>query len=184
MLVQIVRRIWDLPGIYPKKSLRQLFQVTQKLIIDQTEITDISTIDWRQLMWRETTLLIGRAVQLAIAKTYVFSDSVLWCFGGNRTEPVKAWESKIKWVLETSSQRIGSDRRWTDGIRVANYRRIHNVGNSRRDSAFPRKDQLHVDVQWHWLVETKKQRRLYCELRTLTMILSVLKDSREDVGHF
>ena len=84
----------------PKKSLRQLFQVTQKLIIDQTEIIGISTIDWRQLMWRETTLLIDRAVQFAIAKTYVFSDSVL-CVGGNSTEPVKAWESKIKWFSET-----------------------------------------------------------------------------------
>ena len=77
MLVQIVRRICDQPGINPKKSMRQLFQVTQKLIIDQTEITGISTIDWRQLMWRETTLLIDKAVQFAIAKIYVFSDSVL-----------------------------------------------------------------------------------------------------------
>ena len=61
----------------PKKSLRRLFQMTQKLIIDQTENIGISTIDWRQLMWRETTLLIDSAVQFAIAKTYVFSDSVL-----------------------------------------------------------------------------------------------------------
>ena len=45
----------------PKKSLRQLFQVTQKLITDQT----------------------------ATAKTYVFSDSVP-CLGGVSTEPVKA----------------------------------------------------------------------------------------------
>ena len=33
----------------PKKSLRQLFQVTQKLITDQTEITGLTTIDWMQL---------------------------------------------------------------------------------------------------------------------------------------
>ena len=50
----------------PKKSLRQVFQVTQKLITDQTGIT---TIDWRQRMWRETTLLTDRAVQCATAKT-------------------------------------------------------------------------------------------------------------------
>ena len=36
-----------------KKSLRQLFQVTRKLITDRTEITGITTIDWQQLMWRE-----------------------------------------------------------------------------------------------------------------------------------
>ena len=63
----------------PKKSSRPLFQLTQKLITGQTEITGITTIDWR--MWRETTLLTDRAVQFATAKTYVFSDSVL-CLGG------------------------------------------------------------------------------------------------------
>ena len=41
----------------PKTSLRQLFQVTQRLITDQTEITGLTTIDRQQLMWRETTLL-------------------------------------------------------------------------------------------------------------------------------
>ena len=51
-------------------------------------------------MWRETTLLTGRAVQFATAKTYVFSDSVL-CLGGISDEPVQAWESKIQWFLET-----------------------------------------------------------------------------------
>ena len=36
-----------------KKSLRQLFQVTRKLITDRTEITGITTIDWQQLIWRK-----------------------------------------------------------------------------------------------------------------------------------
>ena len=76
------------------KKMRQLFQVNQELITDQTEITGLATIDWQQPMWRETTLLTDRAVQLANAKTYVFSDSVM-CLGGISTEPVKAWESKM-----------------------------------------------------------------------------------------
>ena len=38
---------------HSKKSLRQLLQVTRKLITDRTEITGITTIDWQQLMWRE-----------------------------------------------------------------------------------------------------------------------------------
>ena len=33
-----------------KKSSRQLFQVTRKLITDRTEITGITTIDWQQLI--------------------------------------------------------------------------------------------------------------------------------------
>ena len=103
-----------------KKSLRQLFQVTQKLITDRTEITRITTIDWRQLMWRGTILLTDKAVQFATAKTYVFSDSVP-CLGGISTEPVKRWKVRCKWFLETRNfSRIGSDRRKTDGIREEN----------------------------------------------------------------
>ena len=44
----------------PVKSVSQLFQVTWKMITDQTEITGITTIDRRQRMWRETTLLTDR----------------------------------------------------------------------------------------------------------------------------
>ena len=85
----------------PKKSLRQLFQVTQKLITDPTEITGLTTNEWPQPMCRETTLLTDRAVQFATDKTYVFSDSMLG-LGGISDEPVKAWESMInKLFLET-----------------------------------------------------------------------------------
>ena len=48
----------------PKKSLRQLFQVTERLITNHTEITGLTTIQWQQRVWRETTLLTDRAVQL------------------------------------------------------------------------------------------------------------------------
>ena len=99
-------------------STHEIFeQVTERLITDQTEITGLTTTDWQQPMWRETTLLTDIAVQFATAKTYVFSDSVL-CLGGISTEPVKAWEGKIKWFFgNTSFLRIGSDRRRTKGIR-------------------------------------------------------------------
>ena len=65
----------------PLKSVKRLFQMTERLITDQTEITGLTTIDWKQPMWEETILLTDRAVQFATAKTYVFSDSVL-CLGG------------------------------------------------------------------------------------------------------
>ena len=84
----------------PLKSLRQFFQVTEKLITDQTEIIGPTAIDWQQTMWRETTLLSDRAVQFATAQTYVFSDSVLR-LGGISNEPVNALETRMKWFLET-----------------------------------------------------------------------------------
>ena len=115
----------DLPRINPWNLRDIMFQATQKVITDHTEITAITTIDWRQRMWRETTQLTDRAVQFATAKTYVFSDSVL-CLRGISTESVKAWESKIKSFLNTFfSERVGSDRRWTtNGIRVENFQGV------------------------------------------------------------
>ena len=44
--------------------------MTQKLVTDQTEITGFTKIDWRQRVWRETTLLTDRAVQIATANVH------------------------------------------------------------------------------------------------------------------
>ena len=83
----------------PKKSLRHLFQVNQKLNTDLTEITGLTTIDWQQRMWRETTLLTELfSSQLQkptsfLTRCYVWESSVL--------DQSKAWERKIKWFLET-----------------------------------------------------------------------------------
>ena len=45
-------------------------------------------------------MLTDKAVEFATAETCVFSDSVL-CLGRISSEPVKAWESKIKWLMES-----------------------------------------------------------------------------------
>ena len=82
------------------RSLKQLIQVTGKLITDQTEITSIPVIYWQQQMWQRTTLLADKAVQFATAQTYVFSDSVLW-LGGISSDPVRAWKDKINLFMES-----------------------------------------------------------------------------------
>ena len=51
-------------------------------------------------MWQRTTLLTDKAVQFAIAKSYVFSDSVL-CMGRISENPVKAWKEKIDWFMDS-----------------------------------------------------------------------------------
>ena len=53
----------------------QLFQVTERLITDQTEITGQRLIGSSLCGERDDSA--DRAVQFATAKTYVFSDSVL-----------------------------------------------------------------------------------------------------------
>ena len=114
----------------PVKSVSQVFQVTRKMITDQTEITGIRTIDWRQRMWRETTLLTDRVVQFATAKTYVSSDSVP-SLGGIRTEHVTAWDSKIKivlWKHVFCFKKNGSVRRGPMEFEWKNYPAFFTLG--------------------------------------------------------
>ena len=54
------------------KSVEQLFRTTEKVITEQTEITEMSTINRYLLIWRESSLLCERAVRMLKSKTYVF----------------------------------------------------------------------------------------------------------------
>ena len=81
------------------KSVKQLFRVTEKLIEDQKEISNVTTIDCKELTWSATSVLCDKAFEITNAKTYVFADSVL-CLGSMRDEPIEAWKNKIKWYLE------------------------------------------------------------------------------------
>ena len=84
----------DVPEIYipskkqPKRTFKQLFHATEKLIMIRKKLLAIPVIDWQQLVWQRTTLLTDKAVQLATAKTCVLSDSVL-CMGGISPDSVK-----------------------------------------------------------------------------------------------
>ena len=64
-----------------------------------------------------------------------------------------------------------SNRRYADGVRVENTPRIHDIGYSRRDSKFMTelqcepeqmkgRDRLHVNVQRHCMVRTRKHRKM------------------------
>ena len=46
--------------------MKQVFDVTMKLVSEQTEIHRISMINWQDKCWKRTTLLTDRVVQLAI----------------------------------------------------------------------------------------------------------------------
>ena len=49
-------------------SVKQLFQVTEKLIKDQTEISGLTKIDYKELSWRSTTLLCDKAFEITNVK--------------------------------------------------------------------------------------------------------------------
>ena len=71
------------------KSVKQLFQVTENLIEDQKEISNLITIDYKEPTWSVTCLLCDRAFEITNANTYIFADSVL-CVGCMRDEPIEA----------------------------------------------------------------------------------------------
>ena len=58
-------------------TMTQMFDVTKKIVSEQTEIHGKSVIIWQDTSWKRTTLLNDRTVQLSTAKAYVFSESVL-----------------------------------------------------------------------------------------------------------
>ena len=170
------------------KSLR-LFQVTERLITDQTEGTGLTTIDWQQFMWRETTLLTDRAVQFCNCQNL----RLFWLgamSGRYQWRTSQSMGKQHQMVLEnTLCRRFGSDRRRTSGVRVDKFPRIHHIGNSRRDS----KDDNWITV---WTRATQREYHLQCHstltliceseetkkivFRMLSELLSMLEDSRKD----
>ena len=102
----------------PQRTMKQLFDVTRKLVKEQTEIQGVSMINWQEKFWEETTLLTARAVQLSTAKAYVFSDSVL-CMERMSENRLKAVKEKIDWFVNSPQCReLNRNRRRADGVRV------------------------------------------------------------------
>ena len=84
------------------RTIKQFFDVSQKLITAQTETQGISKIGWYTHSWQRTILLTDKAVQLSTAKVFVFSDSVL-CLGKMHQYPesIVAWKKKIEWFTDS-----------------------------------------------------------------------------------
>ena len=108
ILETIILEKWQSTKNQLQRTVKQLFDVTRKLIKEQKEIQGISMIDWQHSSWKRTTLLTVRAVRLSTAKAYEFSDSVL-CMGRISENPASAWTEKIN-LFMNSSQCPGLDR--------------------------------------------------------------------------
>ena len=75
------------------KALKTLFDITQKLILNQKhEIRHVSTIDWQFTRWMKSTLQHDRVIKLWKAKVHINSDSVR-CLGKLHSHP----EIMVKW---------------------------------------------------------------------------------------
>ena len=89
-----------------QRTIKQLFDVSQKLITDQTEIQRVSKIGWHSHSWQRTSLVNDKAVQLSTAKAYVLFSSVL-CLGKmhQHLEAIDARREKNEWFKATPQYR-------------------------------------------------------------------------------
>ena len=62
-------------------TLKQMFDISARLVSEQDEISGLETIGWENHSWKYTSLIGDeRVINLQRTKIYVFSDSVL-CLG-------------------------------------------------------------------------------------------------------
>ena len=88
-------------------TLKQMFDISAKLVSEQDEVYGVKTIDWENSSWKYL-LLIGdeQVISLQRTKVYVFSDSVL-CLVKIHENPQSntAWEQRFEWFKTTPEYR-------------------------------------------------------------------------------
>ena len=88
-------------------TLKQMFDISVKLVSEQEEISGLETIGWENHSWKYMSLIGDeRVINLQRTKVYVFSDSVL-CLGETfeNTQSNDAWEQRLGWLKSSSKYR-------------------------------------------------------------------------------
>ena len=88
-------------------TLKQMFDISAKLVAEQDEISGLETIDWEKHSWKYLSLIGDeRVINLQRTKVYVFSDAVL-CLGKIHQNPEsnEAWKKRIEWITSSQSYR-------------------------------------------------------------------------------
>ena len=88
-------------------TLKQMFDISTKLVSEQEEISGLETIGWEQHSWKYLSLIGDeRIINLQRTKVYVFSDFVL-CLGKILQNPESndAWEQRLGWIKSSQNYR-------------------------------------------------------------------------------
>ena len=88
-------------------TLKQMFDISTRLVSEQDEICGLETIDWENHSWKYLSLIGDeRVINLERTKVYVFSDSVL-CLGKIHDNPQSndAWEQRLGWIESAQNYR-------------------------------------------------------------------------------
>ena len=88
-------------------TLKQMFDISAKLVSEQDEISELETIGWENHSWKYMSLIGDeRVINLQRTNVYVFSDSVL-CLGKifENSQSNDAWEERLGWFKSSSVYR-------------------------------------------------------------------------------
>ena len=78
-------------------SMKQMFDISAKLVSEQNEIYGVKTIGWENHSWKYVSLIGDeRVINLQRTKVYVFPDSVLGlCQIFENTQSNAAWGQRL-----------------------------------------------------------------------------------------
>ena len=88
-------------------TLKQMFDISTRLVSEQDEISGLEAIGWENHSWKYLSFIGDeRIINLQRTKLYVFSDSVL-CLGKILLHPEsnEPWEQRLGWIKSSQSYR-------------------------------------------------------------------------------
>ena len=88
-------------------TLKQMIDISAKLVGEQDEISNVDTIGWEKHSWKYLSLIGDETIiNLQRAKVYVSSNSVL-CLGKIHQHPNanESWKERIEWITTSQSYR-------------------------------------------------------------------------------
>ena len=95
-------------------TLKQMFDISTKLVSEQDEISNLERIGWDKHSWKYLSFIDDEIIiSLQRTKVYVFSDSVL-CLGKIHQNPDanEAWKNRIEWITTSQSYRDFDGIQW------------------------------------------------------------------------
>ena len=88
-------------------TMKQMFDISAKLVSEQDEVYGVKTIYWENSPWKYLSLIGDeQVISLQRTKVYVFSDSVL-CLGKihENSQSNTAWKQRLEWFKTSQEYR-------------------------------------------------------------------------------
>ena len=158
-------------------TLKQMFDVSARLVSEQDEISGLETIGWENHSWKYLSLIGDeRIINLQRTKVYVFPDSVL--FLGKifeNPESNDAWEQRSEWIKILSNI--------TETLTESTVSRWNSSGIFSKDSILCSSVKKSKVYSKKWEIYQKKSQEEFYLCRCSTTFPVERKTMRKNVWH-